>query len=88
MFDTFLYYFMLPATIFVCATGTYYIYNRERVTNTMTNVSWEMSKLYIDCLEVQESIATVLKNAGILENETDGYMADDEDEIGMSNKKL
>jgi hypothetical protein len=46
----------------------------------MTNVSWEMSRLYIDCLDVQESIKTTLKNVGILEEESDGYLADDEDE--------
>jgi hypothetical protein len=86
---------MLPATIFVCATGTYYIYHKERVNRTMANVSWEMSRLYIDCLDVQESIKTTLKNAGILEEEeeSDGYLADDEDEdegypISSSKRKI
>lgn len=69
---------MLPATFFVCATGTYYIYNKDRVNRTMTNVSWEMSRLYVDCLDVQESITGILKNIGVLKNETDGYLADDE----------
>ena len=71
---------MLPATLVVCATGTYYIYNKGRVTTALTNASWEMSRLYIDCLDVQESMATILKNAGIINKPTDGYLADDEAE--------
>lgn len=80
MFESFLYYFMLPATIVVCATGTYYIYNKRRVTMALTNASWEMSRLYIDCLDVQESITTILKNTGILKDPIDGYLADNEAE--------
>lgn len=79
MLDTFLYYFMLPTTVFVCAAGTYYVFNKENVNTTIANVSWEMSRLYIDCVDIQESIKTTLKKNGILTNEDDGYIADDED---------
>lgn len=79
MFDTFLYYFMLPTTVFVCAAGTYYVFNKESVNTTIANVSWEMSRLYIDCVDIQESIKTTLIKNGILNDENDGYIADDED---------
>ena len=42
-----------------------------------------MSRLYIDCLDVQESITTILKNIGIIDendNIDDGYLADDEED--------
>lgn len=80
MFDSFLYC-LIPVTILAGAVGTYYIYYPRKVNNIAVNFSWNISRMYVECLEISETIGKIINNLDDICDEC-GYLADSE---GCSN---
>lgn len=76
MFDSFLYY-AIPVTILAGAIGTYYIYYPRKINNIAVNLSWNVSRMYIECLDASESIGKIITNLNEICDES-GYLADSE----------
>lgn len=74
MFDNFLYC-LIPVTILAGTVGTYYLYYPRKINNMAVNLSWNISRMYIDCLEVSETIGKIINNLDDICDES-GYLAD------------
>lgn len=76
MFDNFLYC-LFPVTILAGAVGTYYIFYPRKINNIAVNLSWNISRMYIECLDVSETIGKIINNLDDICDES-GYLADSE----------
>tara|TARA_B110000046_G_scaffold185854_2_gene229871 strand:- start:6465 stop:7226 length:762 start_codon:yes stop_codon:yes gene_type:complete len=76
MFDYFLYY-AISITVLGGALGTYYIYYPRKVNNMASNLSWNISRMYVDCIDASDSLGKIINNLNEICDES-GYLADSE----------
>lgn len=76
MFDNLIYY-AFPVSILAGAVGIYYIYYPPKINNIAVNLSWNISRMYIECCDASNSLGNIINKLNEICDES-GYLADSE----------